>query len=117
MPDSLPFEMAKASSRLGGGTGEALEGGLGIEQVHLAGAAVHEEMDDGLGFAGEVRGLGLQIEGGRCGAGGEEVAIEDGGEGGAVKAIDESREEVAAGLFGHGRSQSMKLNSAEFKMA
>ena len=38
--------------------GEAVEFGFGVEEVDVAGAAFHEEEDDGAGFWWEVRGWG-----------------------------------------------------------
>ena len=36
---------------------------LGVEQVHLARAAVHEQMNDGLGLRLEVRRAGPEVAG------------------------------------------------------
>jgi len=55
-----------------------LEGGFGVEQVHLAGAAVLDELNDGFGFAGKV------------------LAVEEAGEGERAEAEGGSFEELAA---------------------
>src|SRR5687767_854222 len=44
-----------------GGARKLAEHWLGIKQVHLTRAAVHEEMNNCLGFGLKVRRLGLQI--------------------------------------------------------
>ena len=56
VPATLPFEMAKLSSRLGAVPARRFRVGLGIEEIHLAGAAVHEEVDDALGVCRESAG-------------------------------------------------------------
>ena len=42
-------------------TGASRQFGLGIEQIHLAGAAVLNQLNDRLGFGGKVRAAGRQI--------------------------------------------------------
>ena len=49
-------------------TGQGLAGHffevwLGVEQVHLAGSAILDELDDGFGFGGKVDGPGLEVIG------------------------------------------------------
>lgn len=59
--------------------GVLLEHRFGIEQVHLAGAAILDELDDGLGFGGEV------------------LAVEKAGEGERAEAQCAAFKELAAG--------------------
>ena len=76
---------------------------LGVEQVHLAGAAVHEQMDDRLGLGREVRRARLEVDRrirrlfrGEDG-GGAEVAAEQVGQGRPGDAAGHPVEETAAG--------------------
>ena len=48
-------------SRLGADAGKFLQHRLGIEQIHLAGAAVLEEMDNRFGFRRKVGLLRFQV--------------------------------------------------------
>ena len=43
-----------------------VELGLGIEQVHLAGTAIHEQLNDRLRFRLEVRAFGREVKRGRA---------------------------------------------------
>ena len=58
----------------------------------MAGAAVHEEVDDAFAFGGEVGGLG----------GGEGVALEEGAGGEGTEAEAGAFEEFATGAGGGG---------------
>ena len=75
-----------------GFAGHFVKEGLGIEEIHLAGAAVLDELDDGFGLGGEMDGAGVQIriDGGRGG-------LEEAGEGDAAEAKGRALEELAAG--------------------
>src|SRR5579883_1010699 len=71
---------------------------LGIEQIHLAGAAVHEEVDDGLGPAREMRRARLEILGRSllCRGHAVSIAAQQIGQGGALNAAGDAREKTAA---------------------
>ena len=58
----------------------AVQGRLGVEGVHLAGRAEHEEKDAGLGLARQVGWLGGQRIAGGPGSGQQAVLVEHGGE-------------------------------------
>jgi hypothetical protein len=83
--DALGAGLAKFVE--GGGVegfaGELLEERLGIEGVDLGGAAVHEEVDDAFGGAGELGIAGCE---GIAVGGGEALFGEEGGEGEGAEA-------------------------------
>ena len=79
--------------------------GLGVEQVHLAGAAVHEEVNDGLGLGLEMGAAGLEVEhptgGGRFPAIGrgdfcKKLPVEQVGQGRTRDSVGHIGEETAA---------------------
>jgi len=68
------MDLDAAGERL---AGQFLEDGLGVEEVHLAGAAVLDKLDDGFGFGGEMGGAGLDVV---DGGGLQHVGEDDGAE-------------------------------------
>ena len=110
----------------------SFEGRLGVEEVDLAGATLHEQLDDRLGTRLEVRLLGSEIVeswrrrrrrvGGQQSRTSVEFASEQVGQGGAVEPVGGTAEKIAAGeRVGHGRfpedvvdsGQSMNRKPAE----
>ena len=93
-----------------------VERGFGIEQIHLTWAAIHEEVNDGLGLGGEVRlprfGVGRHI-GGASGFHAEERR-----ERGTVNATGHALEEFATcEAQSHHSPHSTYRKLAEFKTA
>ena len=79
-----------------------VQGWFRIEQIDLAGAARHEELDDGFCPPVEVRGLGTQVGGSRRICGGvcltQQIGVKQGGETRTQQAITHPSEKVAAPL-------------------
>ena len=73
-----------------------VEFGFGIEQVHLAGASVLEEMDDGLGFGRKMRLFRREIERVRL-SGVELISSEKMGQGSSADSVRHAIEEATAG--------------------
>ncbi len=82
--------------------GVRFEGGLGVEEVDVGGAAGHEEEDEILGARGEHGGArGEWVVGGGL-IGGAGFVVEKIGEADETEAVGEVAECVAAGEGGHG---------------
>src|SRR5579884_589498 len=72
---------------------------LGIKQVHLTGAAVHEEVNDGLGFRRKMRRTRFEIRDRAirlCGGYTEPIAAKQIRQGGTVNPTGDAREKAAA---------------------
>ena len=101
-------KMAKLSSLLGAVPARLCQRRLGIEQVHLAGAAVHEQMNDGFGLGRELRLLRRQIVNMRRailfrkgGIGREKISPDQRGKRRAVQPVHQARKEIASCVFRH----------------
>ena len=77
---------------------------LGVEQVHLAGTPVHEQVDDGPGPGIEMGSPRPQVvalaAGSQQGIGGEQLLAQDGGQGGAVEQRPRAGEPLPPGKPG-----------------
>ena len=75
-----------------------LQGGLGIEQVHLAGSAVHEELNDGCRLGVEMRLARLEVvdpvtDSVQVGFGARKITAQQPRQGGAVQPVADPGEE------------------------
>ena len=94
------FSIWLSRSREGGASRHPGQGRLVVEEVDLAGTAVHEQVNDRFGLRLMVGSQGSQVEPGRSLVGArrtEKILLQKPGQGGAVDSVAEAGEEVPPG--------------------